>query len=78
MSVFADEVRDELVRARIQHAPIHSLHEGHSVLLEEVEEFWDEVKGHDPERLLKAYRELVQVGAMAQRVAEDVIARLNR
>ena len=73
---FAVEVRNELVRARSKFGPIASLHEGYAVILEELDEFWEEVRGHDPERLIRAYRELVQVAAMAQRTAEDAIARL--
>lgn len=71
---FQSLVRAELTRARIAHPkPINSAHEGYSVLLEEVEEFWLEVKKkqrlRSPERMLE---ELVQVAAMAQCVAEDI------
>lgn len=69
---FADQVADELARARTAHPPIHSLHEGYSVLLEEVDEFWAEVKRRAPARTpLAALLELVQVAAVAQRIAED-------
>lgn len=69
MTPFALCVEKELERARIKHpTPIHSPHEGYAILLEEVREvekevFWGERKG------LKA--ELIQVAAMAQRMAED-------
>lgn len=64
----------ELARARRKHpGKQHSLHEGYAVLLEEVEEFWDEVKlrtsERDPANVLS---ELVQIAAMAQRTAEDL------
>ena len=31
-------------RARTKHKPINSAHEGYAVILEELDEFWDEVK----------------------------------
>jgi len=77
-AIFATEVRDELARARSKFGPIASLHEGYAVILEELDEFWDEVRGQQSDdRLRQAYRELVQVAAMAQRTAEDAIARLE-
>ena len=68
---FPEIVKLELAKAREEHAPINSAHEAHSVLLEEVEEFWDEVKErhHDKSAMFK---ELTQVAAMAQRAAEDL------
>ena len=69
---FADQVADELARARAAHPPIHSLHEGYAVLLEEVDEFWAEVKQRaGTGTRLAALLELVQIAAMAQRIAED-------
>jgi hypothetical protein len=45
------------------------------VLLEEVDELWERVKMQNTnhEGDTPTYRELVQIGAMAQRIAEDVI-----
>lgn len=73
-SPFAQAVRRELAHARAIHpGEQHSLHEGYAVLLEEVDELWDEVRkrarDQSPADILK---ELVQVGAMAQRMAEDM------
>ena len=69
---FAELVREEVTKARSKHAPIHSLHEGYAVLLEEVDELWDEVKKRAAFRDQRnVLLELVQIGAMAQRVAED-------
>jgi len=52
---------------------LHSAHEAYAVILEELDEFWDEVrkKGDviEPAKMLK---ELIQVSAMAQRAAEDL------
>lgn len=68
---FTADVQNELTRARSKHPkPIHSAHEGFAVLLEEVEEVKAEVfHGRDVALL---YAELVQVGAMAQLMAEDL------
>jgi len=77
-STFAAEVAAELARARSKFGPVASLHEGYAVILEELDEFWEEVRGQNSDdRLRRAYRELVQVAAMAQRTAEDAIARLT-
>jgi hypothetical protein len=71
--MFADLVREELAKARRQHPPQNSAHEAYAVILEEVDEFWEEVRAkreaRSPEKMLK---ELVQIGAMAQRAAEDL------
>ena len=73
---FPLDVQREINRARSKHhAPIHSLHEGYAVMLEEVDELWERVKMQNTnhEGDVPTYRELVQIGAMAQRIAEDVI-----
>lgn len=74
MNTFVEHVSREIDAARSKHSPINSLHEGYSVILEELDEFWDEVKKRSSQRDLDhAYEELVQIAAMAQRTAEDVI-----
>lgn len=69
-SAVVSGIEDELARAKKNHGPIASLHEGYGVILEEVEEFWAEVrkKKSTPARV-KA--ELEQIAAMAIRVIED-------
>ncbi len=69
---FQELVTEELVRARNGHGPVRGLHEGYGVLMEEVDEFWDEVKLKKPKRE-DVLAELVQVAAMAQKIAEDVL-----
>jgi len=72
-SKFEKLVRAEIAGARERHEPIHSLHEGYSVILEELQELWEEVmrkrslRDHDNIRL-----ELVQIAAVATRVCEDL------
>lgn len=69
MIPFENRVALELTRARQKHStPIHSPHEGYAVLLEEVREVEKEVFWGDRKGLRD---ELVQVAAMAQRMAED-------
>lgn len=70
---FQAAVSAELSRARSAHAPQTSLHESYAVILEELDELWDECRKkaskRDPAAVLK---ELVQIAAMAQRAAEDL------
>lgn len=72
---FTELVRDELSMARLNFPTgMRSAHEGFAIIKEEVDELWDEVKVNqkcrDPAKLLS---ELVQVAAMAQRMAEDIV-----
>ncbi len=70
---FSEIVAEELHWAKEKHPPIASVHEGYAVILEEVDEFWDEVKKKKKLRSKSAMREeLVQIAAMAQRTAEDL------
>lgn len=63
----------ELAQARTEHAPSTSLHHYHSVLQEELDEFWEEVKKKPKVRSkLRLREELLQIAAMAQRCAEDL------
>lgn len=65
-------VKKELIKSRTQYRPMTTFHEAAGVLREEFEEFWDEVKKKDCNiNLMLA--ELVQVGAMAQAAAEDLL-----
>lgn len=65
------EIKAELFRAMTKHAPMHSAHEGHSVIREELHELWSHVMkdtGHGPD----ARKEALQVAAMGIRYALDV------
>jgi NTP pyrophosphatase (non-canonical NTP hydrolase) len=54
----------ELERANEIHKPVFSsAHEGYAILLEEVEELWEEVRKKEPD-LERMYEEAIQVGAM--------------
>lgn len=60
-------VGQELEQAMREHAPAFaSMHEAHSVILEELEEFWEEVRKKRSERSEPRMRyELTQLAAMA-------------
>lgn len=57
-------IRQEVIRAAWKHGgrPFASPHEAYGVLLEEVDEFWDEIKANN---MAASLDEVVQVGAMA-------------
>lgn len=65
-------VLHELEKAQRKHAPMHSAHEGYAVILEELNELWDEIKKREPSRPAMA-AECVQVAAMAMRFLMDVL-----
>jgi hypothetical protein len=74
---FLGDVAAEIAKARAKHGPMNSLHEAYAVILEELDEFWEEVRAWrgskgDTDRV-KARKELVQVAAMAMRAAEDLL-----
>lgn len=62
-------VRVELIRATSRFGPFASTHEGYAVILEELDEMWDEIKANRPDA---ACREAVQVAAMATRFLVDM------
>jgi hypothetical protein len=61
--------RAEVLRATAKFGPFNSAHEGFAVLLEEVDELWDEVKGNNKSL---AREEAIQVAAMAVRFLMDI------
>ena len=71
---FQKLVKDELAKARKKHGPMLSIHEGYAVILEELDEVWDEVKKKTKDRDLdNLLIELIQVSSMAQKMAEDIV-----
>ena len=65
------EVAREVERAQALFAPMHSAHEAAAVILEEYEEFWDEVKRKERD-YLSMRKELIQLAAMAIRAILDL------
>ena len=69
------EVQDEVELAIKLHGAMASAHEGYTVLLEEVDELWDEVKLNprkNPQRNATMRKEAIQIAAMAIRFVLDV------
>jgi NTP pyrophosphatase (non-canonical NTP hydrolase) len=63
------EITNEFIQASQRHKPFNSAHEGYAVLLEEVDEVWDEIKKNN---YCNARQEIVQVAAMALRFLYDL------
>lgn len=64
-------VEKECLTACVRYPEFNSAHEGYAVLLEEVDDLWDEVKKRDPAAMRT---EAIQVAAMALRFLVDVCA----
>lgn len=64
-----EAIARELRRARDRHPRHHSPHEAYAVVLEEMDEWWSEIKANNTS---DGARELIQVAAMAIRALEDV------
>ena len=68
------DVQKEVHRAEDLHPPIASAHEAHSIILEELDEFWKQVKKKAHKRNCQKMRtELIQTAAMFIRTIFDVI-----
>jgi len=66
-AMIASLLIDELERAnRLHGINFTSPHEGYAVLLEELDEFWDEVKKKHPSKD-RMHEEAIQVGAMVMK-----------
>jgi NTP pyrophosphatase (non-canonical NTP hydrolase) len=66
-----EEVASEVRRATTRHPPFNSAHEGYSVILEELDELWDEVKKRQ-KNVATMREEAIQVAAMAVRFVLDL------
>jgi len=71
--IVLSEIAKEYQRADMKFEAFHSAHEGFAVLLEEVNELWDEIKLRKEARRPGAMRrEAIQVAAMALRFILEV------
>lgn len=68
MNSYLEQVAKEIERATKKYGPFNSPHEGYGIILEELDEMWDEIKANDIER---AREEAIQVAAMAIRFLMD-------
>jgi hypothetical protein len=62
-------IYDELYRATRSYGPFNSTHEGYAVILEELDEMWDDIKAN---KFIQAKKEAIQVAAMCVRYMMDV------
>ena len=66
----AQEVYKELKSANAKFPPFKSTHEAYAVILEEMDEFWSEVKKKEPD-LKNMKNELVQIAAMCVKTIQN-------
>lgn len=73
LNVIIKKVNAEFKLATNKYGKFHSAHEGYAILLEEVEELWDNIKLNQdkPERNRLIQEEAIQVAAMAIRLIFD-------
>lgn len=70
------DVVTEYISATSKNGPFNSAHEGYGVILEELDELWDEIKKKHALRSPEKMREeAIQVAAMALRFITDVCDR---
>lgn len=70
---FITDLRRELLRAQAKHKPYNSAHEAYAVILEELDEFWEEVRKKRHQRNPYAmYEELLQIATTAWRAVLDL------
>jgi 3-dehydroquinate synthase class II len=80
LRVICDHVYVEVERATRLHKGMNSQHEAYAVILEELEEFWDQVKINPKklteiqrtDRLLEMRKELIHTAAMCVRAINDL------
>jgi hypothetical protein len=76
LMAFMADVHQEISKSREKNGPFNSLHEAYAVMLEELDELWEQVKRKPLERDRSAiYRELVQIAAMASCTALEQVMR---
>lgn len=71
LSLVLREVVKEYDRAEAKFQAINSPHEGYAVILEELDELWDEIKPNKG-RTRAARKEAIQVATMAIRYVMDL------
>lgn len=71
---FQSKVYNEYKRARTYFPPFNSGHEGYAVLLEEVQELWNEIKKSKDSRRINSrmITECIQISAMSMAFVMDL------
>lgn len=71
IEVILDDIRAELERAQKNYPKMNSFHEGYAIILEELDEVWDEIKmkNHNVQEIRK---EMTQVASMCVRFLHDL------
>lgn len=73
MKQFTEDMVEEWSRAEALYPSFHSMHEAYAVMLEELDELWEEVRKQPKDRDPKAiYKELIQIAAMALRTVTSL------
>lgn len=73
MKSFEQLVNEMVVAIRLKGRRCNSWHEGYALILEEVDELWEEVRKKTSKRNLPgSLTELVQISALCQIMAEDL------
>ncbi len=80
LDVVLEDVRNEIMAARQAHGAMYSSHEAYAIILEELDEFWEEVKINPKKlysdaqdrRLAHMRKELIQIAAMGIRAVIDL------
>ena len=70
------QIENEIDQSRRQHGVFSGSHEGYAVILEEVEELWEQVKRKERD-FKKMEKECIQIAAMAIKFIEDVCEKEN-
>lgn len=80
LEVVLEDVRQEIMTATQAHGAMQSQHEAYAIILEELDEFWEEVKVNPMKlypdakdrRLIHMRKELIQIAAMGIRAVIDL------
>lgn len=66
----ASDAVSAVMKARVKHGQMRSPHEGYAILLEEVDELWDEVRRWQPDI---AYRHVEDCAAARQAMRKEAL-----
>lgn len=66
-----EEMEVIIEKAYKKHGDMNSFHEAYAVILEELDEFWDEVKKKQPDKA-NSRTELLQIAAMCIKTIESL------